>query len=242
MVYDTEFLIDDNGEFIYFIGKLNKFIYSKKNDSLIGANIASIELVDKFYKAEFKKLIDSLQNEYFSLYNKKIPREYLIVFSPVSKNPNIKNFENLNMGFPVKFKISKRFDKTKKRTMFSACDIEFYRKSIKDDPPKFIKQLPGIYTGKTYISRDDLTLNNTDLYALLDNIAQRTSLSDILKFNDHIKYWLTKHIELIKQQEYEKECKLLEEKKKREYEQSSSALLEALDNIQNVYKDCLYMS
>ena len=132
---------------------------------------------------------------------KRIPREYLIIFSPVSKNPNIKNFENLKLGFPVKFKVSKRFDKTKKREVFSACDIEFYRRTIKDDPPTFNKQLPGIYTGNTYISRDDLNLNSVDLLKLLDNISNRTSLDDILKFNNHIKLWLSKHIQLIKKQE-----------------------------------------
>ena len=62
-------LIDDNGEFIYFIGRINKFIYSNKNNKLIGANIVSVELEDKFYKNEFKKLIESLQNEYFNIYN-----------------------------------------------------------------------------------------------------------------------------------------------------------------------------
>lgn len=233
MVYDTDVLIDDNGEFIYFEGKVSKFIYSKKNNSLIGANITSIELVDKFYKTEFRNLIDSLQNEYFNLYKKKIPREYLIIFSPLSKNEALKNYENLKLGFPVRFKVLKRFDKTKKRSMFSACDTEYYKKSVKDDPPKFVKQLPGIYTGKTYISLDDLNLKSDELLKLLDNIAKRSSIDEIFNFNSHIKVWLFNHIQQVKKQEYERECKILEEKKKREYEETSNALAIALDNIKN---------
>ena len=239
MVYDTDLLIDDNGEFIYLQGRLTKFIYSKMNNNIIGANIISIELIDKFYKTEFKSLIDNLQNEYFNLYKKKIPREQLIIFAPISKNQLLKNYENLKLGFPVKFKISKNFNKAKKTMMYRAAEVEYYTKSLKDDPPKFIKQLPGIYNGKTFIPREELSLGSIDLLNLLDTISKKSSLEEILKFNNHIKLWLKAHIQEMKRREYERECKLIEEKKRREFEESSSALLEALDNIQNVYKDCL---
>ena len=242
MAFQTNFMIDDNGEFIYFTGNLTKFIYSKKNNNLIGANISHIELVDKFYKNEFKEIISNLQTEYNNIYNKKIPREYLIIFAPTVHNSNIKNFENLRPNFQVKFKISTKFDKTKKRTVYNACEVEHYRKTLKDEPPKFLKQPPGIYTGKEYISTEDLNIDNPALLKLLDQISEKSSLDSILVMNNYVKKWLSSNIQRVKKREYEIECKLLEEKKKKEYEDSSAALIEALENIESIYKQCLETS
>ena len=242
MAFQTNFMIDDNGEFIYFTGNLTKFIYSKKNNNLIGANISHIELVDKFYKNEFKELIGNLQTEYNNIYNKKTPREYLIIFAPTIHNSNIKNFENLKVNFQVKFKISKRFDKTKNKICYNACEVEHYRRSLKEDPPKFIKQLPGIYTGKEYISKEDLNINNGELLKLLDQIAENSSFESILEINNHVKQWLSNKIERIKKHELEEEVKRLQRQKKEEYEQSSAVLVGAIDNIENVYRKLLESS
>tara|TARA_B100000575_G_scaffold292744_1_gene301964 strand:+ start:97 stop:831 length:735 start_codon:yes stop_codon:yes gene_type:complete len=238
MAFDTKYLLDDNKDFIYFTGKISKHIMSKKTQKLIGVNINDLVVFDKFNKNEAKDLLSKLQEENFKIAKKEIPRPYLVLFAPKVVNRSLETIDKFPVGTYIKFKISYGYHKEKKKKIYNAADLEYYKEHSKNIEKRYGT---GIFINSKFTPIDQITFKSDVLIQLLDKIYdnQMVDIDNILSLNSLINNWLAKGIEVQKRKEYEEERKKLELSKKEEAEESSKALVEALQSVKAIYKESL---
>lgn len=240
MSFSTKYLLDQNKEFIYFTGKISKHIISKKTDKLIGANINDLVVYDKFNRNEAIDLYEKLRNEIDTTKDKKkeIPRAYLILFAPKIINTALEDINKFPIGTYVKFKISYGYNKLKNRVSYSASELEYYKEHKKNIEKRYGT---GLFFDSKFIPIENIHFNSEVLIKFLDKIyeKQNVSLDNILSLNTLINSWIAKGIRVQKHKEYEEERLKLELSKKKEAEQSSEALIEALESVKNIYRGTL---
>lgn len=227
------FIIDSNGECIYFTGKISKHILSKNEKYLIGVNINDIRAKDNFYSDECKEIIDILRAE-----NKKskkpIPRPYVVLFAPKSVNNRLQTMDKFSIDTYVQFKIAKGFNKEKDKISISAQDLDISEQHVLTKESKYGT---GIFINSQFVSVNNLSFKDDNLIKLLDAIHDKNDgdVDNMLVISHLINKWLAKGIELKKRKEYESECKKLELLKKSEVKQTSEALESALQSVKDIY-------
>lgn len=243
MSFNTNPIVDSNSEFIYFTGKISKHVLSKQNNNIIGVNINDLKVFDNFYKEEGIVFMKSLQDKNVKLYKKKIPRPFLILFAPKSLNKNINNLENFPLDTYIKFKVERGIKKTKDKEeyIYNASDLEMYKTHNKNIEKKYGT---GIFIDSKFKSINELSFKSPELINLLDKIYDTNSgdIDTILNLNTLINKWLSKGIEIQKQQEYETERKILESKKKAEVKETSDALIKALQSVKSIYGETMHQT
>ena len=243
MTFNTKPLLDSQHEFIYFTGKISKHVVSKKDEKLIGVNVNDIQVLDKFYKDEFSMIVTKLQKKNLTLYKKKIPRPFLILFAPKTLNRCLENIDKYPVNTYVKFKVDMGHKKIKdkKEEIINVADMEIYDNHYRNTEKIYGT---GIFINSKFTSIEDLEFNSPILISLLDKIYDLKSkdINDILNLNKLINKWLAKGIELQKGKEYEIERVKLENKKREEVKQTSEALVKALQSVKSIYDETIQQS
>lgn len=238
MIYD--FIKDSNGDPIKFIGVVSKYVTSKKNNNLIGININNITITDNFYQDEYKTFINTMRTEFKKEYKKTIARQNLVVFAPRIRNYELDNINDFSVGTPVIFQISNKLDKEKNKHNFTVHNVKVYYSKENKNTTLVNSMDTGIHYKKNYVSVKNITLSDDRLINVLAEINKNSSFQDIVKLQNSMNEWIAEYMQRNKMEEYEKECKRIEEIKKQELEQSKNSLQKAIDNMQSVYKNCLH--
>ena len=241
MSFNTKPLLDSNKKFIYFTGKVAKHILSKKNNTIIGVNINDLKVLDKFYREEGQQFINKLQNKNVTLYNKEVPRPYLVLFAPKSVNKSLNNIEKYPVGTYIKFKVEQGYKTDKKNEIFNATDLEYFVAHPQNIEKKYGT---GIFINSKFTPIDELSFKSPELIKLLDSLMDNKTvdIDNVLSLNSLINKWLSKGIELQKKEEYEIERKQLESIKKDEIKKTSEALVKALQSVKSIYVETIQQS
>ena len=232
------FLKDSNGESIRFLGTISKKIYSKKTNKLIGININNVTITDRFYLEDYNKLINRMQKDFVKQYKRKSQRSSLILFAPKIKNYQLDNINLYDINTQVTFTVSSRYDKEKDRDMFNANDLKIHYSKETENTNLVNSMNNGIICNKEYIPVEKLKLNDKKLHVLLDKIYSNSEFEDIMEVQSLINIWISKYMKQAKKDEYEKECRKIENEKKNELEKSEKSLQKVFENIKSVYRQC----
>lgn len=256
MPLDKEYVLDDIGNYITFCGKVSKIV--KKDDTILGGNITNICCVSAEDQEYETSVLKEIQKDNVAHYKKKVPRRLLLLFFVWRLNPRVHHVDADDLvDQTVFFNVSKFKHAGKDRYVYNADHV---RVSVDDMSGSGIEQFSDSsdsYRNKLLgggapknagatslavvnhmgevISVNDLEPGEPAVMDILKSVFRKSSLDQIQKFQSLIDEWLSFDVERRKKEEYQRECKILEEQKREEVKTATDTLKDLREKMmQNI--------